>query len=516
MFLINTLPIGSQTTYADYGRFLLQRHITPHFLRGCIEVNLLFDNPGQLKNTPKYFERKRRDALAAVDSNHTCDDIKEYTRLPRKWRENVLNCRNCKRTLVCFLSEYMLKHIHTHLSPQQKFYVAGSFGEHLACTCWFVEGNNSTSQPDPAYSSNAELETDTMIWLHVRRTDCNTILIQSPDTDVYMIGLPLQCTQEKDIIVQISAINSRELKLLSMKNLISALCNDPDMVNVAATKRAQIIQTLFVTTGCDYTSFFSGMGKASFLKYFFQYSTFITGDSCGSLSDIALKNDVHKQGFLAFLRLIGTVYFKKHATAFNSTSPDNHFKNFITTSDVEVQHRNWLEDIRQNTWDRITFETEMIPSIEALQRHWKRSCWVTDMWGQADRNTMELAELTSWGWKVNNEQLSIDWDSSENLSTIKERVQLLTKGCKCKSGCGTSRCGCRRKGHHCSEGCVCQHCCNFPSDQDEHSESPAELLETQEDIYDDIETDQGLLIETEAMLDPFIDSMSSESDSDDI
>ena len=49
-----------------------------------------------------------------------------------------------------------------------------------------------------------------------------------PDTDVYMIGLPLQCTQDKDIIVQISDMNSRELKLLYMKRLIAALSNEPD------------------------------------------------------------------------------------------------------------------------------------------------------------------------------------------------------------------------------------------------------------------------------------------------
>ena len=32
----------------------------------------------------------------------------------------------------------------------------------------------------------------------------------------------------------------------------------------------QIMQTLFVCTGCDYVSFFSGFGKVSFLRYFFQ------------------------------------------------------------------------------------------------------------------------------------------------------------------------------------------------------------------------------------------------------
>ena len=250
----------------------------------------------------------------------------------------------------------MLKHMHSYLSSHQKFYVAGAFADHLANTCWFVEGNSSP-QPDPVYSCNAE-ETDTMIWLHAKKTHCNKILVLSPDTEVYMIGLPLQCTQDKDIIVQISDMNSRELKLLYMKRLRAVLSNSPDLANVAEATHSKVLQTLFVVTGCDYVSFFSGLGKATFLRCFFQHAEFITGESQytqGSLSDTQLDNDAHKQGFLAFLRLIGTVYFKKHATAFESNSPESHFKSFITSStDVEEQHRNWLEDIRQNTWDRIT------------------------------------------------------------------------------------------------------------------------------------------------------------------
>ena len=71
---------------------------------------------------------------------------------------------------------------------------------------WFVEGSNSP-QPDPVYSCNVE-ETDTMLWLHAKRMHCTKILVLSSDTDVYMIGLPIQCTQDKDIIVQISDMNS--------------------------------------------------------------------------------------------------------------------------------------------------------------------------------------------------------------------------------------------------------------------------------------------------------------------
>ena len=105
----------------------------------------------------------------------------------------------------------------------------------------------------------------------------------------------------------------------------------------------------------------------------------------------------------------------------------------------------------------------MVPSTEALRRHWKRSCWVIDMWRQADRNTMQVADITSCGWNVIDGILSIDWDSNENQATVNERVLLLTKGCKCKTGCTTGRCGCQKKGQSCSEGCACLHCSNLPN-----------------------------------------------------
>lgn len=57
----------------------------------------------------------------------------------------------------------------------------------------------------------------------------------------------------------------------------------------------------------------------------------------------------------------------------------------------------------------------MIPSLDALWCHWKRSCWVIDMWGQADQNVMELQDILACGWKVANESLSIDWDSDHNI-----------------------------------------------------------------------------------------------------
>ena len=204
-------------------------------------------------------------------------------------------------------------------------------------TTWFVEGGTLPVQPDPLFASNAE-ETDTRVWLHARKTACTQILILSPDTDVYFIGLPLQCTQEKSIVIQISQFFSRELRLLNASNLLTALRNDPNVAGIEPNTLAKVFQVLYVTTGCDYVSFFFSLGKTTFMKTFFQHAQFITGQlpyTSGTLSDTSLVHERYEQGFLSFLRLVSTT----------------------------------KKDIRQAVWDRITVENEVLPSVEALWRH---------------------------------------------------------------------------------------------------------------------------------------------------
>ena len=88
------------------------------------------------------------------------------------------------------------------------------------------------------------------------------------------IGLPLDRGVSKDIIMKINPYNSKELRYLHLPSVVTVLKNDPDLATVPEDV---IPQTLYVVTGCDYTSFFSGIGKVTFTKYFYQYSGFITG-----------------------------------------------------------------------------------------------------------------------------------------------------------------------------------------------------------------------------------------------
>ena len=109
-------------------------------------------------------------------------------------------------------------------------YLAGGFDDPITDTSWYVK-NNNRPQPDPKYNSNAE-ETDTRLWVHVKHTEYTQILVLSPDTDVYHIGLPLN-NGNKQVIIQVSPINAKEVKFLDISALITALTNDPDLAGMA-------------------------------------------------------------------------------------------------------------------------------------------------------------------------------------------------------------------------------------------------------------------------------------------
>ena len=207
-----------------------------------------------------------------------------------------------------------------------------------------------------------------------------------------------------------------------------------------------------------------------FLRYFFQNASFTTGSNAeGSLANVQLDNENFKKGFLAFLRLVGTVYYKKHASAFDFPSPATHFLQFSGSSPL-IRHKQWIEDVRQNIADRSTFDNDMLPTTEALLLHWKRSCWVLDMWAQANKNTMVLEPITDYGWNLTQNKLEVTWDTEENMTKVRQRVSYLLRGCKCITGCKNRVCGCRKKGIKCSEGCQCTNCENIASPSHDREE----------------------------------------------
>ena len=60
----------------------------------------------------------------------------------------------------------------------------------------------------------------------------------------------------------------------------------------------------------------------------------------------ATMQELTENEFLAFVRLVGCAYFKKHRNAFPGTTPEALFHLFVTES-TEEQHYKWFEHIRQ-------------------------------------------------------------------------------------------------------------------------------------------------------------------------
>ena len=185
MFLINTRPLRQTNTIADYARLLFNRFVLEHFQMGAQEVHFLFDKPSTQDFDPKVFEHTRRDKSKSIHE-HTV--FSPATPTPQPWRE-CIKCRECK----CFIVEAIelsLLQTGRHLLRNN---VAGCFSGDGADSGWILFGPDHATTiavPDAKYLSNAS-EVDTRIWRHATQTCANRVLIYSPDTDVYNIGLGL-------------------------------------------------------------------------------------------------------------------------------------------------------------------------------------------------------------------------------------------------------------------------------------------------------------------------------------
>ena len=161
------------------------------------------------------------------------------------------------------------------------------------------------------------------------------------------------------------------------------------------------------------------------MKHFFQNAWFITcsQDIPGTLADTG--HDQIEEGFLSFVRLIGTVYFKKHLAEFTLDTPRALYMSLAQDGIGPVQqHKRFIEVIRESVWSRIEFEDELPP---ALWRHWQRTCWVSNMWNQAASNHMRLLAIFVDG------KLECDWEAVGNREVVRQQVGLLFRGCSCSS-----------------------------------------------------------------------------------
>ena len=304
-------------------------------------------------------EHKRRDDSNVLSHDHKHVQFTEETTVPTRWRDQCLSCRECKRNLVLYLGEYFLDNAQSLLRSQQKRVIARCFRGHAEDQAWVITSNDK--QPDHSLCCTAE-EADTRVWLHALTSSGSHTLVCSPDTDIYHIGLPLMSRYPCEVVVQLSAIASLEHHFLSLTQLCTALDNDPDLSTVPCEVRPSLLESLFICSGCYYVTFFVSLGKAIFLRICLQHYDFINADSVQLPGTLACMSETTmKYGFLAFVRLIGTIYFKKHLACFHHDS-SRALYNSMPCEDPGTQHRQWLSTISSTMWERVEFEDQLPPS----------------------------------------------------------------------------------------------------------------------------------------------------------
>ena len=310
-FMIQSIPFPG-CTMEQYTAFLLDKYTKFYINLGVPEIHIVFDHANRQEDHPKQIERQRRNATC--HHNHTM--FHDSLKAPSKWRDH-LDCTVCKRRIVNYIGNSILQMAKSLLTGTQKMIVSG-----------FADGNDqdkaffSTSTTrkvcDPKLTCNAE-EADTRLWLHVNKSTGQKKLIYSPDTDTLFIGIGIVNTITTDVVIQISK-GATDKKFIHLNNLVTAINEDVDLQHIPQEDRTKVIQSLFVLSGSDFTSYFVGLGKVAFFKAFYAYAEFISGDS-GILSHL-----LHEDSYLAFLRLIGVLYFQKHRSGFMKyNSPMTHF-----------------------------------------------------------------------------------------------------------------------------------------------------------------------------------------------
>ena len=456
MFMIHSAPLRSFKTFYEYILYLYTKNIAVYFENDVKYVHVVFDDQNDIQLSPKSIERARRDIQNEERPVIVTGDFSVEDSLPRNWN-NFLKIRENKQKLVNIISDQFLLFGSSLLQSNQTLFVGGGFAD-----SFIAKEVHCNEIKDCVNLRCNALEGDSSVWLHTFTCQGLKCLVYSPDNDTYHIGLPLtEKYPEKNVYV---ALDNTFETLLNLNKLSYSIRYDekfgrslPDVLS--------IIQMLYVSTGCDYISFFKDHGKKSFFDTFAKNSEFISAGRSfkGTLGDFKGESE---NGFLSFLRLVGCEYFKKCQYEFKDPCPDlqpeSVFKYVAKDSKTDLEnHTRFIKTLREALFKRCD-EEHNLPSVEALHYHWLRSCWVCKVWSQADKNSIVYPPLEQYGWVVKGNKLNIVWDTDENIKKFESRVKLWTHGCSCTTGCKNNRCGCRQKKSSCSPGCKCgSNCHNF-------------------------------------------------------
>ncbi|KAK3698426.1 hypothetical protein QZH41_001193 [Actinostola sp. cb2023] len=352
MALVQAVKSGGSNTFGALVQKYYSIIVAPLQVASCNEVHLVFDQYWDV--SIKAGERSRRGSTATgLEVQISGPAIP----VPKQWGKFMSNQRN-KINLCDFLTSSLCELGQQHLPANKKLVIGGGYKDGIRAVCV----TNGRCEDVMTLKSDHE-EADTRLFLHAKHAvddhpSCR-IVIQSPDTDVFLLG-----------VTHFVSLGCEELWLKTGVKDRLRFIPLHDVARTLGDRMCKALPAFHAISGCDSTSALSGIGKKK--------------------AWVALKSsEVHQES----LGLVGTggslceVTMKKCEAYVCNLYPCNRR---ATTAD-ELRYLLFCQKKQKN---------EMLPpTSDSLHHHLKRANYQAMVWRRSLEAIQELPSPEDNGWE---------------------------------------------------------------------------------------------------------------------
>ena len=116
-------------------------------------------------------------------------------------------------------------------------------------------------------------------------------------------------------------------------------------------------------------------------------------------------------------------------------------------------------------FSKFQYKSEKLPPTKStLREKILRSHYTSLVCKSAHLPSPILPDPKEFGWRWNSPEKSYESIMTKNLPAPESVIELCI--CKCKTGCTSLRCMCKKNSMLCTEMCLCVDCCNGENDND--------------------------------------------------
>ena len=381
---------------------------------GMIQIHVVFDR--YFPSSPKQATRERR----AKGSPGIRYHVTQEATVPKDWKLFLSNEEN-KTSLAKCITDYFLSTAKTKLKHNEQLYVSGGHEN----VCHLIVSDQC--EEDICENECLELrsnheEADTRIVchaVHATRNGAQTLVINSPDTDVLVLLLHHRTAISAG---QIFFATGRDGKHISLKRFVPVHV----LHQLLSSSQMAVMLAIYCLTGCDTVSFFFGHGKARAFQLLRKNS-----EQFQALKFFGSKQSITKEEKSACCRFLCMLY---------GHSSDS------------------LNDVRckfAKSQKREIVGKKLPPTDDSFFLHVQRTLYQLIVWKQAQHPIMETPEPSEFGYET---------DAEDRL-----RPRMMTQGvsapellndylCECPVGeCSdVSACICVMNAQPCTSACSCQ------------------------------------------------------------